>query len=255
MRLQFASDLHLEARAKDTFETLLEDGVAPVLALLGDIAPLNHPNLPRFLEWCSERWETIFYVPGITELYAGGAAGVDAAVVALRATCAPYTNIHVLDREAFFSEDGLLVLGCVFWGSMATQSKPIRDLHRRDLEWIKATTAAYSNPVLVLSHFGPVPWVQDESQLWEPADVPTIPEIELLLRKPIVAWAFGHYHGAVTTAKLWNTPTGQTREITLVGNGLGTKRWSREYRRDAVLRLDPGVFYRDSEVFTHGGLP
>ena len=42
MRIQFASDLHLELRPKMTFREIIEPTVAPVLALLGDIAPLEH---------------------------------------------------------------------------------------------------------------------------------------------------------------------------------------------------------------------
>lgn len=264
MRLQFVSDLHLELRPKETYETLLEDEVAPALALLGDIATPDHPNLRAFLEWCSERWETVFYVPGVTELFPDYVVGskpadpatVGAAVERLRAVCAPWPNIHVLHRDAFFTDDGLLVLGCTFWGCLAEQPREFRELHRADLDWVKEMTRRYTNPTVVLSHYGPVPWVQDEDRLWEPADVPTVPEIELLLRKPIVAWAFGHHHGLVQSYKLWNTPGGATREITLVCNGLGRvgdrhgprRRFNLDYRREAVLRVDPRVYYEDKAI-------
>jgi hypothetical protein len=258
MRLQFASDFHFERNPKDTFEWLL-DPVAPALALLGDIAPADHPNLPKFLEWCSERWETVLYIPGATELFWDSAAErliarpalLPEAIERLRRICKPFANIHVLHREAFFTDDGLVVLGCTLWGCLAEQPREFRDLHRADLNWIKAMVSQYPNPYLILSHYGPVPWVQDEDRLWEPADVPTVPEMELLLRKPIVAWAFGHYHGLVQSYKLWNTPGGQTREITLVCNGLGPDRvrwWVRGFRRDAVLRVDPAIYLADKKI-------
>ena len=265
MRIQFVSDLHLESRPEETFEIMIDPGLAPALALLGDIAPLNHPNLRPFLEWCSERWETIFYVPGKLELLGssegGDFRGVAAAVKNLEAICSTYQNIHVLYREAFYSDDGVLILGCPFWGCLATQPKAVRDLHREDLDWIKGMVREYGGagrgpPFCILSHYGPVAWVQDERRLWTQADVPTIPEIELLLRKPIVAWIFGHHHGLVETHKLWNTPTGETREISLVCNGLGPelgygisrrRAWAMSFRRDAVLAVNPGL-YRETEI-------
>jgi len=256
MRIQFLSDLHLERRPKETFEFLVEhQDTAPALALLGDIAPIDHPNLRPFLEWCSERWETVFYVPGIQELLGHEGATVEeipATVNKLKAICSTYKNIHVLYRDAFFTEDGLVVLGCTFWGPLSEQPREFRELHRTDLDWIKKMIRQYRNPFCILSHYPPVSWLQDEDELLEPLDAPVVPEIELLLRHPIVTWIFGHYHGFIQTFKLWNTPTGQTREITLVCNGLGTgDTWSsrrafdRGYRRDAVLRVDPAVFYRE----------
>ena len=251
MRLQFVSDLHLESRPKETFEIMIETGVAPGLALLGDIAPLDHPNLRPFLEWCSENWDTVFYVPGMTELLVED--NPDITVERLRGICETYENIHVLYRDTFFTEDGVVILGCTFWGCLANQPKALRDLHRRDLDWVKAMTKKYANPFCILSHYGPVAWVQDEGRLWHQSEVPTVPEIELLLRKPIVAWVFGHHHGIVEAHKLWNTSTGETREIVLLCNGLGAAdsrghriAFTLGFRRDAILRLDPAVYFSDT---------
>ncbi len=100
MRIQFASDLHLETRPKETFEKLLVKGKAPILALLGDIAPLNHPNLRAFLEWCSERWEQIIYIPGVLELWTidrpMSETVLNENVYKLKGICAPFLNISVL---------------------------------------------------------------------------------------------------------------------------------------------------------------
>ena len=75
MRIQIASDLHLELRPKTTFRELLDPAVAPVLALLGDVAPLSHPNLRPFMEWCSEHWDTVIWIPGCLELLGSGVSG------------------------------------------------------------------------------------------------------------------------------------------------------------------------------------
>jgi len=242
MRIQIVSDLHLETREKTTFETFLETRLTDTLALLGDIAPLDHPNLPKFLEWCSERWTTILYVPGKLECLSRKGP-VEDAVSQLRTLCAPYQNIHVLFREAFYSEDGVLILGCPFWSFSPTSPFALRSLHRMDLEWIKAMTKKYTNKCLVLSHYGPVEWVQAEYGPTDPGTTPIFTETELILREPIVVWAFGHCHSYIEYTKTWNTATGEPKAILLVCNGLGPPRGPysmpafEDFRKDAVLRI------------------
>ena len=241
MRIQIVSDLHLETRERRTFETMIESGLTDTLALLGDIAPLAHPNLPKFLEWCSERWKTILYIPGKLECLSKET--VEAAVARLRELCAPYQNIHVLFREAFYSEDGVLILGCPFWSFSPSSPLELRALHRRDLEWVKAMTKKYTNKCLVLSHYGPVEWVQHERGPTDSAAAPIFTETELLLREPIVVWAFGHCHSYIEYTKVWNTAGGTSGTVLLVCNGMGPPRLItdrpafEDFRKDAVLRI------------------
>jgi hypothetical protein len=247
MRLQVVSDLHLETREKQTFETILLHKITDTLALLGDIAPLDHPNLRRFLEWCSERWKTVLYVPGTLEC--SYMPTVPESVTCLREMCARFGNIHVLYRDAFYSEDGLLVLGCPFWSFSPDQPKALRLEHREDLNWVRAMTKSYTNPCLVLSHFGPVEWVQGEESVGDPSTAPMFTETELLLREPIIAWAFGHCHKYLEYSKSWSTANGIPRSVLLICNGLGfgTKPGQRrrlgpayeEFRMDAVMAIDP----------------
>jgi len=207
MRIQIVSDLHLETRERRTFETMIESGLTDTLALLGDIAPLAHPNLPKFLEWCSERWKTILYIPGKLECLSKET--VEAAVARLR----PSSPLE------------------------------LRALHRRDLEWVKAMTKKYTNKCLVLSHYGPVEWVQHERGPTDSAAAPIFTETELLLREPIVVWAFGHCHSYIEYTKVWNTAGGTSGTVLLVCNGMGPPRLItdrpafEDFRKDAVLRI------------------
>ena len=248
MRLQIASDLHLETRPKQTFETILEVS-APCLALLGDIAPLNHPNLRPFLEWCSERWETILYIPGKSECFSEPYKDINTSIDTLKIICSTYTNIHVLYRDSFYSEDGVLILGCPFWSFDPYQPKYIQKLHREDLTWIQSMTKSYTNPILVLSHFGPVSWVQYEHELIDPRTSPIFTETELLLRNPITTWAFGHCHTYIEYSKVWGSANGIPQTVLLVCNGLGPRRTEAtvagpisDYQSNAVLGIDPSLY-------------
>ena len=248
MRIQIVSDLHLETREKRTFETFLDTRLTDTLALLGDIAPLAHPNLPKFLEWCSERWKTILYVPGKLECLSWVVPNsVEDAIAQLRKICAPFPNIHVLYREAFYSEDGVLVLGCPFWSFHPLSPKFLKAEHRKDLDWIKSMTTRYNNNCLVLTHYGPLDWVQHEYGPEDPGTAPIFTETELLLREPIVVWAFGHCHSYIEYSKTWNTATGDPRAVLLVCNGMGPPRGPlsrpplEDFRRDAVLKISGQV--------------
>ena len=243
MRIQIVSDLHLEAREKTTFETFLEDKLTDTLALLGDICPMGHPNLRKFVEWCSERWKTVLYVPGKSECFSEPFTTVENSVARLRTICAPYQNVHVLYRDAFYSEDGFLVLGCPFWSFSPKAEKFVRKLHREDLDWIKSMTKEYNNKCLVLTHFGPVEWVQHEYGPEDPGKAPIFTETELLLREPIVVWAFGHCHSYIEYSKTWSVAGGRPQAVLLVCNGMGPPRGPlsrpplEDFRRDAVLRI------------------
>jgi len=99
-----------------------------------------------------------------------------------------------------------------------------------------------------LSHFGPVEWLHYERGPGDPSTEPIMAETELLLREPIVAWAFGHCHAYVEYSKTWNTANGTPRSVILVCNGMGSplsSKWRlafEDYRIDAVLAIDPKLY-------------
>jgi hypothetical protein len=285
MRIQIVSDLHLEARPKATFMELLDPGVAPILALLGDVAPLGHPNLRPFLEWCSEKWETVLWIPGCLELLDGPRAGpqyipdLEAAVARMRAIAQPFWNVTVLDHEGMVSDDGVYIFGLPFWkfprdsssegrgrGSMLrgitdvahlwhpglykwVEAEPspmhtdvMRRLYNEDIAWLRNKVAAQREPVVVLSHFGPTVWIQEEAFVGDPLFATTYPDVEELMKPPMVAWACGHCHQSVQFAKEWGMAGGAKGSVLITTNPKGLPFENLEYRPDAVLRIDPKLY-------------
>jgi hypothetical protein len=258
MRIQIASDLHLEAREKQTFETLLEP-VAPILALLGDVAPLWHPNLRSFLEWCSERWETVLWIAGDLEL---GGEDIATATEFMRRLAGTYLNIQVLEKESLVSSDGLYVLGLSYsppprkgsmiWCPAKMQyvvAEPDRlppkqqlDQYHTDFQWLRRTADAQKEPIVVLSYRGPTVWLQEERFIGDPDNTIVYPEMEQLLRPPIVAWLCGHTHSSIQFQKEWNGIGGGKGSILLATNPRGRPFENLDYRRDAVIRIDPRLY-------------
>ena len=271
MRIQFASDLHLETRPKMTYRELLDPGVAPVLALLGDIAPLNHPNLRPFLEWCSEHWDTVLWIPGCLELLGPGSGNeglpvpnLAAAVQRMQAAAEPYWNITILDHDGMVSEDGVYIFGLPFWKFprdeaylwhpekyqyVPAEPSPmnrtyLRQLYNEDLAWIRSKVHSQNEPVLILSHYGPTPWLQEESFIGDPNRSTTFPDIEQLLKTPMVGWLCGHTHQSVQVTKEWSDSTGSKGTIFLATNPKGRPFENMEFRKDGVVRIDPALFIR-----------
>ena len=271
MRIQIASDLHLELREKMTYREILTPAVAPILALLGDVAPLNHPNLKPFLEWCSENWETVLWIPGCLELLGPGSDNerrpipdLETAVQKMRTIAEPFWNISVLDHDGMVSTDGVYVFGLPFWKFprddahvwhpqffryVEAEPSPmnpefLRGLYNRDLAWIRAKLKAQHEPVVILSHFGPTTWLQEESFLGDPDKSVVFPDVEELLRAPLVAWACGHVHQSVQYVKEWADATGAKGSILLAANAKGRPYQNLEFQPDAVIRVDPSLLRR-----------
>lgn len=245
-----------------TFRELLEPAVAPVLALLGDIAPLDSPQLRPFLQWCSERWDTVIWIPGCLELLGG--ATLEAAVAKMRAIAEPFWNITVLDHDGMVSEDGIYIFGLPFWKYprdktaiwhpikyqyVEAEPSPINPkymakLFNDDLQWLRNKIHGQNEPVVILSHFGPTTWLQEEAFIGDPDRSIMYPDVEQLLKTPLVAWLCGHTHQSVQTVKEWGDATGSKGSVFLATNPKGRPFENLEYRVDAVVRLDPSLFTR-----------
>ena len=99
MKIQIASDLHLEFLAPHKHERLMNSftGDADVLVLAGDIVPLRHVDQIRdSLGPFCERYEHVVYVPGNHEFYK---ADTREALLILGAVENELSNLHVLKNN------------------------------------------------------------------------------------------------------------------------------------------------------------
>jgi len=82
-----------------------------------------------------------------------------------------------------------------------------------------------------------VPWLTEEEWAQERTSSMTEPELELLLKKPLVAWLFGHCHVPVTQHYTWTDTTGAQNTVLLTSNP-----FFQGYKKDAVVRIDPSLY-------------
>jgi len=120
LRLQIASDLHLEFY--DEYPGLQEFLIpsAPNLALLGDITAIGKPSAieiyKQFLSDCSKSFETVLVLTGNHEYYQYDRKDtIEDVEIILGEIASEYDNIQYL-QEKYVIIDGVRIIGCTLWG-------------------------------------------------------------------------------------------------------------------------------------------
>ncbi len=250
MRVQFASDLHLNTWADLAFEKILEP-VAKTLVLAGDIGHPDSPRLRAFMKWCSLRWDTIFWIPGhheMTDVWHLKNRSYEDCIAHMRICVAEFTNIHILHRDSFVTEDGFVFLGCPLWTRLTAMSeelsqdpiaKDITKHYEEDLKWLREQVRRSELPVVIATHYPPTYTMLDRSFVARPGSVPFSLETETLLRPPVSAWVCGYLHDAVQVYRPYNDAEGTPGAVLIVSNALGyPDEATHSYRKDAVLRME-----------------
>ena len=109
MKIQYASDLHLEFAEN---RGLLEQGggivpVGDVLVLAGDVSYLGDLKMMKrpFFDWCSEHYRETFIVPGNHEFY----GGYDIAQTMVDYEYAYRENVRYLNNTSVLLDDKILI--------------------------------------------------------------------------------------------------------------------------------------------------
>lgn len=255
MRIQFASDLHLNSWSGSSpvdvpFEKILVPS-AKTLVLAGDIGHPDSILLRVFLKWCSKRWELIFWIPGhheMTDVWHLKMRSYEDNLKHMKTVAAEFTNIHILHRDAFLTDDGFLFLACPLWARLTAMSEdmskdPImRDITKRyeeDMIWLRDQIRRSERPVVVATHYPPTYSLMDAQLVNKPLSVPFALESEMLLRPPVHAWICGYLHKSVVIQRPWADTEGGSGQVLIVCNARGYPDDSyTQFRTDAVLRLE-----------------
>lgn len=117
VRMQVASDLHIEFQQRPDFDKLVASTSASVLILAGDIGSPKLPSYGAFLGAMAARYEHVIVIAGNHEYYGGTSPKAptmaDLALM-MREACAPYANVHLLDDESLVI-DSVRYVGSTLW--------------------------------------------------------------------------------------------------------------------------------------------
>lgn len=108
---QIYSDFHLE-----TYNKIPEIIVkSKYLILAGDICQINHPLFYVFLDYCSLKWEKIFYVPGNHEYYSKKKNMKELDFEYKYRIEERYKNIYYLNNTFIELNEHINIYGTSFW--------------------------------------------------------------------------------------------------------------------------------------------
>jgi Icc-related predicted phosphoesterase len=117
--IQVYSDIHLDLTKTSKYATInisLEPQ-AKYLFLAGNICHLNNKMFFKFLDYCTLRWEKIFFTPGNQEFYSSKKNYGQLDFEYELKIRERYKNIFYLNRKVASLNEDIDVYGCVFWTS------------------------------------------------------------------------------------------------------------------------------------------
>jgi hypothetical protein len=259
MRIQYVSDLHIELYEKTTYDETLEPK-ADYLVLCGDISTLYSVNLRLFLEFCSEHWKLVFYIPGNSEIW-NYSEVEEVGLYKLRELCSSYRNIKILYKSTYLLKDGeeeVLIVGLPLWHKPRNDSmlhyhnniyiKPIKSpvnerifkkAHEENVKFLQNIIKNAEYPLLICSYYAPFTWALEEDWLQEPSSAVIDRELEELITYPIITWITGHNHYPIEYNRRYFTSTGYQGSVLFVSNPRGKPNQNRYYRTDTVLNIKP----------------
>jgi 3',5'-cyclic AMP phosphodiesterase CpdA len=227
MRIQYASDLHLELGSGPP--RLFP--VAPVLVLAGDIGNPCQPAYRDFLRDCARAWEHVVVVAGNHEFYNKHASErwrykapdtVAERLAACRAAAAAAgANVHFLERERVNIGD-LAFLGCTLWSDVSGSEDLVESRmsdyhvicaegggnrklraadtlawHQRDRAWLTQELAACREEgrgAVVVTHHLPTFDLISSRWVGHPLNAGFATALDELIQEPVRAWICGHSH-------------------------------------------------------------
>lgn len=230
LRIQFASDLHLEFHDKKNTGSISPQmflkPVGDILALCGDIGYPDRPAFETFLKWCSESFRYVVFLAGNHEFYNFGLSkklNVQEKLDLCDQIARQFQNVYFLHRRAVqFPEWNLRILGCTLWTEIHPEDDKLfvtymndarqilvngrpaspdlfRSWHEEDRDWLDHEIDQAKSDgveVVVLTHHLPSYKMINPKYHGNIMNFCFASNQEPLIRSPVRAWLCGHSHTA-----------------------------------------------------------
>lgn len=217
MKVQYASDLHLEFRDNSRF--LRDNPLIPVgeiLLLAGDIGYLNDDNytVHPFWDWASENFKQTLIIPGNHEFYKGKDLGaLDAGCIAvIRHNIKCYYNAvitiddidfilstlwsHIFSENSFVTERGVSDFYRIAYNSQLLTSHHFNEEHLKALQFLNdALQSSKSAKRVVITHHVPTALCMAEEFKNSRINGAFVAELhDFIYDNNIDYWVYGHSH-------------------------------------------------------------
>lgn len=254
MRIQFASDLHLETTPNQPFSEILKP-TAPILVLAGDVSPVEHPIYTSFLRWCSQNWSQVLVTSGNHEYFCQHVARTIPEVdVEIQKITSQFPNVLFLQGSNSIVLNGFRFIGTTLWSKVDTglwensqllqkgdythtgfppgrRTKPadIVSLHMWQKARLESVIAASKEPVVIVTHHLPSYRLVADTHVKNLLISTYATNLDYMMVPNVRIWICGHSH----TSKQWTAPSGTV----CIMNPRGYGGSNLEFNKGAVLDL------------------
>lgn len=132
---QLFSDLHLEMSTSFPMISRQE----PIIVLAGDIGHITSPTFRAFIQYCSDTWDQVVFVPGNREFYSDERS-YSSLWNEYEAFCSTFPNVHYMDGHVAEIQ-GVLFFGATMW----TPINPQWDDGRERIKSFEQTIACWDH--------------------------------------------------------------------------------------------------------------
>ncbi len=253
VRIQYASDIHLELRPSK-FRRILKPS-AEILILAGNIGHPFRKTYYQFLRWCSLKFERVVLIPGNREYHG---SSLKKARRKMKDLC-KNTGVILLDRDVLeLPEYNLVIVGTTLWSEIPHEKSfdvlmniddycciegfdldTVNNIYQINRSWLKNTIKFYQqkNPeykIIVATHHAPIPEVT-LAPIYRGKSTNCVFASDCTdIMSGVYAWIFGHTHYNTTFSH--NLPSGE--KIIITANQRGYPSESTDYRRDQYITLN-----------------
>lgn len=217
MKVQYASDLHLEFRDNACY--LRDNSIVPVgdiLLLAGDIGYLNDDNYTShpFWDWVSENFRQTLVIPGNHEFYKGMDLGTltSGCIAEIRPNIKCYYNFvvniddtdfilcplwsHILPENSFITERSVSDFYRIAYNGQLLTADLFNEEHQQSLRFLKETLqSSKSAKRVVVSHHVPTALCMADEFKSSHLNGAFVAELhEFIYDNKINYWVYGHSH-------------------------------------------------------------
>ena len=173
IRIQYVSDIHLDINGNSLWTAFLKP-VGDILILAGDISSPLYPKLPKFLKWCSQRWDKVIFIPGNHEYYnKKGKFMMDDIEKKLASICHE-NNVIFAQKSVIPLRPDLHLLACTLWSDINGAENTVRnkmndflmipdmniekwkETYIDHVNWLEECIEKYNGNVVVVTHHAPL---------------------------------------------------------------------------------------------------
>ncbi len=249
---QVASDLHLEFYESNDQPCQLEVS-APYLILAGDIGYPFEPHYTKYLTSVASKYTKVFVISGNHEYYQRSGNNkrsmleIDAKIEDI---CSALGNVHYLNNHSMIV-DGVRLVGTTLWTHVSDESKSYvgsamndyrciynadgslitpddtNSYHLMNLSWLTSELHKYvTEKVVVITHHLPSSVFIHKKYWGHPINEGFMTDLEMLMKKPVVAWIGGHTHCSINVTH---------RKIKCMVNPLGYPGENPDFKKDMTF--------------------